>query len=69
MKITAQDFIIISIKDAMDDTLVGQGIRDYCNVNYELKGNGSFIELKRKDGKPMDCRDAFWLGYYSRECI
>lgn len=69
MKITAQDYIILAILDCLDDTIQGMGVRNICDVDYELNNNGSWIEIKRKDGKEMEAKDAFWLGYLVREYV
>lgn len=69
MMITAQDFIVLAILDALESSIQGQGMRMICTIDYNLGIKNSWIEFTRKDGKPLEAKDAFWLGYLVREYV
>lgn len=69
MMITAQDYIIEAILQSLEDSIQGKGIKLLNDVDYDLKGNSSYIEFTPKDGKEFNSADAFWLGYLVKEYV
>lgn len=69
MKITAQDYIILAILEALDDSIQGKGLQLLCDIDYDLGTKNSWIKFTRKDGKPLEPVDAFWLGYLVKEYV
>ncbi len=69
MMITAQDYIILSILEALEDSIQGKGIQLLCDVDYDLGIKSSWIKFTRKDGKEFDPMDAFWLGFLVKEYV
>ena len=69
MRITAQDYIILAIIDAMETSVEGDQFKLLHKFEFRLRDTNSYIEFSRKDGKPIETKDAFWLGYVSREYI
>ncbi len=69
MRITAQDYIISAILEALEDSIQGKGIKLICEVDYDLGMKNSYVEFKRKDGKELEAIDAFWLGFLVKEYV
>ncbi len=69
MKISAQDYIILAILDAMETNTYSRSMRQLCNVKYSLTGKSPYIEFSRKDGRDLEPKDVFWLGFFVREYL
>ncbi len=59
-RINAQESIINNILEALENSILGQGIAS--NWDYELL-NEKTIEFNLKEGKTFRIADIFWFGY------
>jgi len=69
MRLTKQSFIIEAILEAFDKNIFGVGMKMKCNINYQLDGENSFIDITVKEGYEVTEKDWFWFGFYIREHV
>ncbi len=67
--ITAQDYIILSILEALEDSIQGKGIKLLCHIDYDLGIKNSWVNFTPKDGSEFKQVDAFWLGFLVKEYV
>ena len=64
MKCQLQNFIILLIIDALKNNTSGIGIRITHDIIILRGSENSWIEFRRKDGKPVNDFDFFQLGLH-----
>lgn len=63
MKITAQNNIILSIIDNLENSILGKGILQKITYEMVSYGYSSTLTITVKDGFELSPEDIFWLGY------
>ncbi len=63
MKITAQNNIILSIIDNLENSILGKGILQKITYEMVSYGYSSTLTITVKDGFELSLEDIFWLGH------
>ncbi|MCQ9638620.1 hypothetical protein MP478_04395 [Chryseobacterium sp. WG14] len=64
MRIKQQNSLILATISALNNTVLGKGIKATHIIKISRGKYDSLLEFSRKDGQPMESLDCFMLGYF-----